>query len=257
MDERIFRLDGRVAVVTGGAGGLGSAICQLCANVGAQVACADIDFDAAEAMAETIRQAGGKAIGVACDVASESSTLGAAATISERLGNPTVLVNGAAVLDRSGTILEIDPAEWDKVLRTDVTGAYLMSRAILPGMIAAGGGSIVHIASMHAHVTKAGRVSYATSKGALLMLAKTMAADHAAQGVRVNTLSPGAIRTRRTEFRYGAMSEEMRREHAARYLLNRSAMPDEIAAAALFLASAGSSYMTAADLLVDGGYSAV
>ena len=134
MDERIFRLDGRVAVVTGGAGGLGSAICQLFANVGAQVACVDIDVDAAEAMAETICQAGGKAIGVACDVASESSTLGAAATISERLGNPTVLVNGAAVLDRSGTILEIDPAEWDKVLRTDVTGAYLMSRAILPGV---------------------------------------------------------------------------------------------------------------------------
>ncbi|MCC7227760.1 MAG: SDR family oxidoreductase [Burkholderiaceae bacterium] len=257
MDERIFRLDGRVAAVTGGAGGLGSAICQLFANVGAQVACIDIDLSAAEEQAETIRKNGGKAIGVQCDVASEASTVTAAATIADRLGHATVLVNCAAVLDRSGTILDIDLAEWDKVLRTDVTGAYLMSRAILPGMIEAGGGSIVHIASMHAHVTKAGRVSYATAKGALLMLAKTMAADHAAQGVRVNTLSPGAIRTRRTEFRYGSMTQEMRREHAARYLLNRSAMPDEIASATLFLASQASSYMTAADLLVDGGYSAI
>ena len=86
MDERIFRLDGQVAVVTGGAGGLGSAICQLFANVGAQVACVDIDIAAAEAMAETIRKAGAKAIGVACDVASEASTLAAAAMISARGG---------------------------------------------------------------------------------------------------------------------------------------------------------------------------
>lgn len=257
MDESIFRLDGRVAAITGGAGGLGSAICALFANVGAKVACVDFDLDAALATADALCASGGEAIAVHCDVASEASTQAAAATISERLGHATILINGAAVLDRSGTILDIDLAEWDKVLRIDVTGAFLMSRAILPGMIEAGGGSIVHVASMHAHVTKAGRVSYATSKGALLMLAKTMAADHAAQGIRVNTLSPGAIRTRRTEFRYGAMTEEMRREHAARYLLNRSAMPDEIASAALFLASNASSYMTAADLLVDGGYSAI
>lgn len=257
MNERIFRLDGKVAVVTGGAGGLGSAICTLFANVGAAVACVDVDGDAAERLAGEIRDNAGKAIGVQCDVASESSTQDAATRIAGQLGAATVLVNCAAVLDRSGSILDVDLQEWDRVIRTDVTGAYLMSRAILPGMIASGGGSVVHVASMHAHVTKAGRVSYATSKGALLMLAKTMAADHASQGVRVNTLSPGAIRTRRTEFRYGSMTPEMRREHAARYLLNRSAEPDEIAAAALFLASPASSYMTAADLLVDGGYSAI
>lgn len=256
-DERIFRLDNKVAIVTGGGGGIGRAICELFANVGARVACLDLDEQAAETAAQAIREAGGQAVGLCCDVASEAGARAAAAEVEQRLGLPTVLVNAAAMLDRSGTILDIDPQEWDDVIRVNLGGTYLMSRAALPGMIRAGGGSIVHIASMHARVGRAGRVSYTSAKGALLQLAKTMAVDHAADGIRVNTLSPGAVETRRITFRYGEMPAEQRRQAESKYLLNRFAAPAEIAAAALFLASPASSYMTGADLLVDGGYCAV
>lgn len=257
LNERVFRLDGRVAVVTGGAGGIGAAICRMFANVGAKVACIDMDAEAAATLSDSIRQNGGEATSMACDVSSEADTLAVAAHVRETLGKPTVLVNGAAMLDRSGTVLEIDPEEWDKVMRINLGGAYLMSRAVLPDMVEAGGGSIIHIASMHASVGRAGRVSYTASKGAMLQLARTMAIDHASQGIRVNTLSPGAVETRRITYRYGgAMPADLREQLAAKYPLNRFAQPEEIASAAVFLASRASSYMTGADLLVDGGYCA-
>jgi len=256
MNESIFRLDGRVAVVTGGAGGIGSSICRAYANVGALVACLDFDADAAHKLAASICEAGGRAIGVECDVSDEKSTLEAADQVLTQLGRTTILVNGAAGLDRTGTILEIDPAEWQRVISVNLTGAYLMSRAVLPSMIEAGGGSVIHIASMHGSVGRPGRVSYTTSKAALLMLARNMAIDHADQGIRVNTLSPGAVATRRIAFRYGEHAEEKLREAAKKYLMKRFADPDEMAGAAIFLASNASSYMTGADLLVDGGYCA-
>lgn len=257
-NEKIFRLDGDVAVVTGGAGGIGAAICRLFANVGAKVACVDLNLAAAQEVAASIEQAGGRAIGLACDVGDEAATLEVAKTVRETLGQTTVLVNGAAMLDRSGTILEIDPQEWDAVMRVTLGGAYLMSRAILPDMIEAGGGSIIHIASMHGSVGRAGRVSYTAAKGGMLQLTRTMAIDHAAQGIRVNALSPGAVETQRITYRYGdEMPKEIREQIASKYLLNRLADPAEIANAALFLASRASSFMTGADLLVDGGYCAV
>ncbi len=168
LDERVFRLDGKVAVVTGGSGGIGSAICTLFSNVGAAVAIVDVDESQAGALADAINTNGGKAIGIACDIGSEDSTRDAVERVVAELGKPTVLVNGAAVLDRSGTILEIDLAEWEKVHRVNLTGFYLMSRAVLPWMIQAGGGSVIHIASMHGWVGRAGRASYTSTKGALL-----------------------------------------------------------------------------------------
>jgi NAD(P)-dependent dehydrogenase (short-subunit alcohol dehydrogenase family) len=131
-----------------------------------------------------------------------------------------------------------------------------MSRAVLPDMIAAGGGSIIHLASMHGSVARAGRGSYTTAKAGLVMLAKNMAIDHADQGVRVNTLSPGAVATRRITFRYGENAEAKLKEVAQKYLMKRFADPSEMVGAALFLASDASSYMTGSDLLVDGGYCA-
>ncbi len=257
-DEQVFRLDEEVAVVTGGAGGIGAAICRLFANVGAKVACVDVELDSALNVAESIEKQGGRAIGLACDVSVETATLDIARTVRETLGRPTVLVNGAAMLDRSGTILEIDPQEWDAVMRINLGGAYLMSRAILPDMIEAGGGSIVHIASMHGSVGRAGRVSYTASKGGMLQLTRTMAVDHADQGIRVNSLSPGAVATRRIAHRYGGdMPESIKEQLASKYLLKRFADPAEIANGALFLASRASSFMTGADLLIDGGYCAV
>jgi len=128
-----------------------------------------------------------------------------------------------------------------------------MSRAILPTMIAGGGGVIIHVASQLGHVGSAGRPAYCATKGALIQLAKAMAADHAGDGVRVNSLSPGAVETHRMVLRHGDM-EEARRVSGPKHLVGRLGLPDEIATAALFLASPAASFMTGTDLLVDGGY---
>src|SRR5262249_28644350 len=129
-------------------------------------------------------------------------------------------------------------------------------KAVLPSMIERGGGSIVFIASQLGRVGQPGRPTYCATKGALIQLAKAMAADHAAQGVRVNTLSPGPVETERLAWGHGSL-EAARKAVAHRQLLGRLAQPEEIAQAALFLASPASSFMTGADLLVDGGYTAV
>ena len=131
-----------------------------------------------------------------------------------------------------------------------------MSRAALPVMIAGGGGTIIHVASQLGHVGSAGRPAYCATKGALLQLTKAMAADHAADGIRVVSLSPGAVETHRMILRHGNM-EEARRVSGPKHLLGRLGLPNEIAQAAVFLASPGASFMTGTDLLVDGGYAAI
>ncbi len=254
--DALFRLDGRVAVVSGGAGGICAAICRGYAGAGARVACLDFDAAGAEAVAESIRAEGGEALGMACDVGDERSVAEAMARVRAAWGPAEVLVSGAAVLDRTGTILEIDPAEWQRVMNVNLNGSYHLSRAVLPDMIAAGRGSIILLASMHGSVGRPGRISYTTGKAALVMMAKTMALDHAHQNVRVNTLSPGAVATRRVTFRYGENAQEKLREVARKYPLQRFAEPEEMVGAALFLASDASSYMTGSDLVIDGGYCA-
>jgi NAD(P)-dependent dehydrogenase (short-subunit alcohol dehydrogenase family) len=256
MDERAFRLDGRAALVVGGGSGIGRAIALAFGAVGATVGCVDKSEETAQATMREIIAAGGKAEAIACNVTDETAVNAAVARFLTACGPPRILVNGAAYDDATGTILELPPAEWAKVLAVNLTGPYLMSRAVLPHMIAAGGGSIIHIASQMGRVGAAGRPAYCATKGALIQLAKVMAADHAAQNIRVNTLSPGAVETRRMELRFGDMATA-RQVSGPLHLLKRLGQPDEIAAAAIFLASDASSFMTGADLLVDGGYTAV
>jgi len=164
-------------------------------------------------------------------------------------------VSGAAPHDPSGTVIETSLAHWDRVLAVNLTGSFLLSRAALPYMIE-GGGSIVFIASQLSRVGSAGRAAYCATKDALIQLAKVMAIDHAAQNIRVNTLSPGGVETQRTLQRYGSF-EAGRQALGPKHLLGRLGQPREIAAAALFLASDASSFVTGSDLLVDGGYTAV
>ncbi|MBV8752545.1 MAG: glucose 1-dehydrogenase [Hyphomicrobiales bacterium] len=249
-------LTGKAALVTGAGSGIGRAIAETFAKAGAAVACVDVDQAQAKAVAQSIAQSGGRALALTCDVSRESDTQAAAAAARDELGPVRVLVNAAAVIDKNATVLELDPDDWDRIFAVNVKGAFLMSRAVLPMMIAAGGGSIIHIASQLGRVGAPHRAAYCSTKGAVIQLAKAMAVDHAKDNVRVNALSPGAVATRRMLHRYGNM-DEARREAGPKHLLNRLGEPEEIAQAALFLASDGASFMTGADLLVDGGYTTV
>ena len=248
MNEPI--LAGKTSIVTGAGGGIGRAICLTFAAAGAKVACLDIDLTAAE---KTAAACATEALALRCDVSSEAETKAAAAATVSRFGAVHILVNAAATDDRNGTILDISADEWLRVFAVNVTGAFLMSRAVLPTMVGAGGGSIIHIASQLGRVAAPARAAYCTSKGAIIQLAKAMAVDHAGDNIRVNALSPGAIETRRLLLRYGDIATA-RRVAGPKHLLNRLGEPQEIAQAALFLASDAAGFMTGADMLVDGGY---
>lgn len=239
-----FSLQGKGAIVTGAAGGIGSAIVRAFRDAGARVA--GVDLEQAKIEAD---------LALACDISSETDTREAVERAAGELGGLHVLVSAAAMRDPTATVTDLDLAAWNRVFAVNVGGAYLMSRWSIPHMARSGGGSIILVASQLGTVGTPGRVAYCATKGALVTMAKAMAADHAAQNIRVNALSPGAVETERM-LRFGSM-ENAREALAPKHLLNRLGLPEEIAAAALFLASDASSFMTGANLLVDGGYNAV
>jgi len=249
-------LTGKAALVSGAAGGIGRAIATAFAQAGAAVVCCDIDLADAEETARLVGEAGGRALARRCDVALESDTLAAAAAAEEAFGRLDILVSGAAPHDDGGTVTETSLADWERVVAVNLTGSFLLCRAALPLMIAGGGGSIILIASQLGRVGSAGRAAYCATKGALIQLAKVMAIDHAGENVRVNALSPGAVETARLTRRYGSF-EAARAAIGPKHVLGRLGQPPEIAAAAVFLASDASSFVTGSDLLVDGGYTAI
>jgi NAD(P)-dependent dehydrogenase (short-subunit alcohol dehydrogenase family) len=255
MDQS-FALDKRVALVVGAANGIGQATALAFAAAGAAVACADVEMPGAKTTAEEIAGGGGQALAVHLDVTTSASCRAAVAATVDRFNGLDVLLYGAADHDPAGTVLEMDEAAWERTVRINLTGAFLVVKAALPAMIARGGGSVILIASQLGRVASPGRPAYCATKGALIQLAKVIAADHAAQGIRANTLSPGAVETRRLLLRWKTM-EEARRMLGPRHLAGRLGQPAEIARAAIFLASAASSFVTGSDLLVDGGYTAV
>ena len=246
-------LQGKAAIVTGAGSGIGRSIAVTFALAGAAVACLDINERTAEETARASAGHGAPALGVRCDVSSEADTRAAAAAAHSAFGAIHILVNAAAADDPNATVLDLALADWEHVFAVNVRGAYLMSRAVLPMMIEAGGGSIIHIASQLGRVGAPARAAYCASKGAIIQLAKAMAVDHAAQNIRVNALSPGAIETRRLVLRFGDM-DTARRIAGPKHLLQRLGQPEEVAQAALFLASDAASFVTGADFLVDGGY---
>jgi NAD(P)-dependent dehydrogenase (short-subunit alcohol dehydrogenase family) len=237
-------------------GGIGRAISQAFAEAGAAVACCDIDMAGAAETVRLVELAGGRAFARRCDVVVEDETRAAAAAAQDAFGRLDILVSGAAPHDAGGTVLETSLADWDRVVAVNLTGSFLLSRAVLPLMIAGGGGSIILIASQLGRVGSAGRAAYCATKGALIQLAKVIAIDHARENIRVNTLSPGAVETERIVRRYGSF-EAARDAIGPKHLLGRLGRPPEIAAAAVFLAGDGASFVTGSDLLVDGGYTAI
>jgi NAD(P)-dependent dehydrogenase (short-subunit alcohol dehydrogenase family) len=253
MTDATFTLDNKVAIVVGAANGIGRASALAFAAAGAAVACADVEEPGAKTTAGELEAGGGRALPVRLDVTDAGSCRAAVAATVQRFGGLDVLLYGAADSDRTATVLELEEAEWDRVVQVNLTGAFLMVRAALPPMIARGGGSVILIASQLGRVASPGRPAYCATKGALIQLAKVLAADHAAQGIRANTISPGAVETRRMLRRWKDM-DEARRMMGPKHLLGRLGRPEEIARAAVYLASDASSFMTGSDLLIDGGY---
>lgn len=251
------KLEGKVALVTGAGGDIGAALSALFAAEAAAVACADIRGDAADRTAAAVTAAGGRAASVACDVSDGASAEAAVRTVVGRFGALHVLVNGAAIFPPECSLLEVGADVFERAFAVNVGGAYHMSRHAIPEMVRAGGGSIIHIASQLGHVGKKGQATYCATKGALIALAKAMALDHAEDRIRVNTLSPGGIATEGMAETWGGLERAEENWGRAKHPWGRLGRVEEVARAALFLASEDSSFMTGADLLVDGGYTAI
>jgi NAD(P)-dependent dehydrogenase (short-subunit alcohol dehydrogenase family) len=247
------RLDGKMAFVTGAGGGIGGAIARRFAAEGAKVMCADVDRAAAERIAAEIGHAGGTARAIGCDVAKSGEVRDAIEAASREFGGLGVLVNTAASDDPVGDTVELDEAAWNRALAVNLTGVFLTCKYGIPKLRQAGGGSIVIVASQLGQVAVPRRPAYVTSKAALIQLARAMAVDHAKDGIRVNTVSPGATETSRLLRRYGTI-EAVRAALVPLHPMGRLGQPEEIASGALFLASDEASFMTGADLVIDGGY---
>lgn len=247
------RLAGRVALVTGGGGEIGSAIARLFAREGAEIAIADLEPDKAESVARSIAAAGGRADAFAADVANAASAKDAVSRTVETFGKLTTLVNVAATVTPDGTVETLSLEQWNTAIAVNLTGAFLMCKFAVPELRRSGGGSIINIASQLGHLGVPARAPYCTTKAALIHFTRILAMDHAADNIRANSISPGFILTERSSARSGG-KERARVVNGPRHLLNRPGEPDEIAAGALYLASDEASFVTATDLLIDGGY---
>ena len=249
MDTKL--LEGRVAIVTGGGSGIGLAICESFAREGARVAVLDLDGGAAAAVAAKV---GG--IAVTLDVIDPAACADAVAQVADRLGPPRILVCSAAYFAARAPVAELADEVWERTMQVNVGGHFNMAKHCIPRMITAGGGSIVHISSIMARVANHGQTAYCASKGAITMLSKGIALDYAEMGIRSNTIQPGGIATQGMADLYGGDMEEAERVWGrVMHPVGRLGLVEEIADAAVFLASDRASFVTGIDLPVEGGYS--
>ncbi|QIL82408.1 SDR family oxidoreductase [Diaphorobacter sp. HDW4A] len=243
-------LAGRVCVVSGAGSGIGAAIARALAGQGAQVALLDRDLPAARHMADALTEQGARTLAVECDIADEHAVRATADLVRSQLGPVSTLVNNAGLL-RAGELESVSIAEWNAVLAVNLTGYLLCSRAFGQQMLEAGGGSIVHVASISALHPQTGSGAYSASKAGVLLMSRQMAAEWGPRGVRSNVVCPGMVRTALSARFYEAPGFEARR--AAATASRRIGEPVDIAEPVLFLASERAAYVNGAELLVDGG----
>jgi NAD(P)-dependent dehydrogenase (short-subunit alcohol dehydrogenase family) len=248
----LFRLDGRVALVTGGNRGLGRAIAEAFAEAGASVAVTSRNLQRAEtAAAEIAKATGRKCLGLALDVRSDDQVKATVARTIADLGGIHILVNNAGLNIRE-TITEVKDESWEEVIDTNLAGAMRCSRAVAGHMVEQRWGRIINIASMLSFIGIAQRASYASSKAGMLGLTRAMALDLAPHGVTVNALCPGVFKT---EINRPILNDpDYLKEFLKQIPLGRMGDPAELKGAAVFLASEAGAYITGAALLVDGGW---
>jgi NAD(P)-dependent dehydrogenase (short-subunit alcohol dehydrogenase family) len=238
-------LQDRVALVTGAAGDIGMAIARRFAAAGASVALVD-------------RKAGlpKDFFTLECDLADPAQAKHAVDRAAKHFGALHIVVNNAAADTPRVKVADVALEDWQRHFAVNVTAAFLMSKHAIPHMRAAGGGVVLNIASQMGSVTSAGGAAYSASKAALISLTRSITVDHAAEGIRAVSLSPGAIMTSRLTSRYGsekAASDAL----AGRHPIGRLGTPQEVAEAAVYLVSGNASFFTGADVIMDGGYTAV
>ena len=252
------RLAGKGALVTGGAAGLGEAIARRFTAEGARVAIVDIHERASHQVVESIRQEGGEAHVVAGDVGSSRQVERIVSTACSLLEGIDILVNNAGVIPSRETVLDTREEDWDKTLRVNAKGVFLMSRAVIPGMIRQGGGAIVNMSSVAGLVGLPIRPAYGASKGAVSILTRQMAVDFGEHNIRVNAINPSFVITdiNREMFRRLEEDPDAWTEMIRNHPLGRLGEPEDIAAAAVYLASDEARWVTGVLLPVDGGFTA-
>lgn len=248
------RLMGKVAVVTGGGGGIGGATCKRFAAEGAKVAVFDMNLAAAQKVADDITASGGAAAAYACDITDRAAVDAAVAATEAQLGPIDILVNNAG-WDVFKPFTKTVPAEWDKLIAINLTGALHMHHAVLPGMAKRGGGRVINIASDAARVGSSGEAVYAACKGGLVALSKTLAREHSRHQITVNVVCPGPTDTALfADYKQGAGNPEKLEEAFKRSIpLGRIGQPSDLPGAILFFASDDASFVTGQVLSVSGG----